>query len=156
MQSTTKKQTEFFPKPLAVRAAQAAPIIAPFVSRMQSAAIAECFRGEEKNYFMQKVVDLAELIDGMATTYEQDGKGDQAIVFLHYFHGDSHWFITEKDETGGVDQAFGYAILHGDEQCAELGYISIRELTRCNVELDFYFSPRTLADVKAERAKLAA
>lgn len=156
MQSTTKKPTEFFPKPLTIRAAQAAPVVAPFVSGMQSATIAEGFRGEESNYFMQKVVDLAELIDGMAKTYEQADKGDQAIVFLHYFHGDSHWFVTEKDVNGGVDQAYGYAILHGDEQCAELCYISIRELTRCNVELDLYFSPCTLAEVKAERMKRAA
>ncbi len=137
---------------LKVRASQAAKAVAPFVSVAQLRAMADGCRGEEKAFFMGKLIELAALIDGMPKTYEQDGKGDSAIVTLHYFLGGSDWYITEKDIEGGIDQAFGYAVLNGDEQCAELGYISIRELTRCGVELDLHFTPRPLATVKAERA----
>jgi hypothetical protein len=35
----------------------------------------------------------------------------------------------------------------------ELGYISIAELVANNVELDLYFTPRTLAEVKRERGE---
>lgn len=157
MQSTTeKKPTEFFPKPLAVRAAQAAPIIAPFISNAQAALFFDGMRGGEKNHFMQVVIDLADRIDVMALTDEQEGKGADAMVYLHYFRGGSSWFITEKDVAGNVDQAFGYTVLNGNDQCAELGYISIRELISHGVELDLYFTPRSLADIKAEREKRAA
>lgn len=66
----------------------------------------------------------------MPKTYEQDGKGDQATAHLHYFLNGSDWYITEKDMDGGIQQAYGYAILNGDDECAEVGYISIEELTR--------------------------
>ena len=42
-------------------------------------------------------------------------------------------------------------MLNGDEDCDELGYISIQELTACGAELDLYFAPRTPAEVKAAR-----
>lgn len=143
-------------EPLNVRASQAAKAIAPFMGTSQLRAIAAGCRGEEGKFFMEKLIEIAALIEGMPKSYEQDGKGDSAIVTLHYFLGGSDWYITEKDIEGGVDQAFGYAVLNGDEECAELGYISIRELTRCGVELDLHFTPRTLREVKAERAGASA
>ena len=100
---------------------------------------------------MQKLIDLAQQIDTMPKTYEQDGKGDQAIAHLHYFTGASDWYITEKDMDGGIQQAYGYAILNGDNECAEVGYISIEELTRHGAELDLHFAPRSLAEIKAKR-----
>lgn len=129
----------------------AAPLIKPYLSRMQYAALFAACGGEEKDFFMQKTVDLAQLIASMPVTYEQEGKGDDAIVFLHYFVGGSDWYITEKDVVGGVDQAYGYAILNGDDECAECGYISIKELTSNDVQMDFYFTPRSLAEIKAGR-----
>ncbi|MBK7550057.1 MAG: hypothetical protein IPI20_20760 [Rhodoferax sp.] len=101
---------------------------------------------------MQLFIELGERIAAMPKTYEQDGLGMQAVVHLHYFMGGSDWYITEKDMTGGVRQAFGYAVLNGDEQCAEMGYISIEELTRHGVSLNLHFKPCTLATIKARRA----
>lgn len=46
-------------------------------------------------------------------------------IHLHFFMADSEWFITEYD---GSDLFFGYAILNGDYECAEWGYISFQEL----------------------------
>jgi len=125
----------------------------PFVSRSQWEAMADLANaGEERQFFREKAKEFAERIAGMSRTYEQDGKGDQAAVHLHYFRGGSDWYITEKDMEGdGTRQAFGYAVLNGDEQNAELGYVDIGELTACGVELDLHFSPCKLSEVKAQR-----
>lgn len=141
--------------PEAIKAATSADGLAAldsfrqFLSRGQYRSIADAMRGEEGAEFIDKAQVLARLIDGMAKTYEQDGKGDQATAYLHYFKGGADWYITEKDASGkGTEQAFGSADLG---QGAELGYISIDELARNNVELDLYFAPVTLASVsKAE------
>lgn len=46
-------------------------------------------------------------------------------VFLHYFVGGSDWYITEWDRK---DLFFGYAILNGDYEMSEWGYISRDEI----------------------------
>ncbi len=83
----------------------------------------------------------------MPKTYEQDGKGDDAVVYLHYFRGDMDWYITEKDMEAEQHQAFGLADL--GMGFPELGYINISELIDNNVELDLYWEPKTLREVKA-------
>ena len=126
----------------------------PFLSRTQMAMLrtmAHPAHSQEWQFYVAKVEALADLVAGMVQTYQQEGKGDQATVYLHYFIGGSDWYITEKDVDGGVEQAFGYAVLNGDEDCAELGYISIQELAACGAELDLYFSPCTLGEIKARR-----
>lgn len=130
--------------------------IKPFLSKQQWSAISNDVDGLE--YEFKDVVDrLFKTITTMAKTYEQDEKGDDAICYLHYFHGNSDWYIVEKDSYIDKDngetiseqlQAFGYAVLNGDTQNAELGYISIKELTKLNVELDFYFDTTTLGKIK--------
>lgn len=117
-----------------------------FLSRGQFKTIADAMKGEEGRFFIDKAKVLAQLIEGMAKTYEQDGKGDDATAYLHYFKGSGDWYITEKDASGkGTEQAFGLAELG---QGGELGYISIDELVRNNVELDLHFDPKSLAALK--------
>ena len=126
--------------------------IRKFLSRSQYRAISQAMKGEEGSFFIDKAKALAALINGMAVTYEQDGKGDDAIAYLHYFQGAGDWFITEKDIDGGTPQAFGLAnIGHG----GELGYISIDELVKNNVELDLHFTPARLGDVSGSDEKAA-
>ena len=92
---------------------------------------------------------MEKLIASTPVTYEQDGKGDDAIVYLHYFFGGcKRLCITEKDIDGGVQQAFGYAVLFGDKENAELGYICITEITQYGAELDLYFTSCPLAEIK--------
>jgi len=120
-----------------------------FIGVNQLSAVGTAMRGEEKQFFFDMMVNLAGLVTTMPKTYEQDGKGDQAIVYLHYFINNMDWYITEKDidtDGEGQIQAFGYADF-GDQN-AELGYISISELIKNNVELDFYWVQKTLAEVK--------
>jgi len=122
-----------------------------FIGQSQLSAICEGCQGEEKQYFFDKAVEMADLVSNMPETYEQDGKGKQAVVFLHYFRGNMDWYITEKDcdpEGEGQIQAFGMADLgYG----GELGYISIQELILNNIELDMHFTPKTLAEIKASK-----
>lgn len=102
---------------------------------------------EEREHFQHLIMGTADLVKEMPVTYEQNGEKDP-VVFLHYFLHGSDWYITEKDIEGGVDQAFGYAILNGDLECAEWGYISIRELVENGVEMDLYFAPRKFSELK--------
>ncbi len=124
------------------------PLLQHFIGASQLAAMGDGVRGEEGQFFKDKFIEIARTIDAMPKTYGQDGKGDDAMVYLHYFKGGSDWYITEKDQETEQAQAFGYAILNGDKQNAELGYISIEELTKLGVELDLYWSPKTLGEIK--------
>jgi hypothetical protein len=122
--------------------------VRPFLPESEYNVMLAGCGGEEGAYFIQAFISLEELISIVPVTYAQDGKGDDAIVYLHYFTGNSDWYITEKDVDGGVQQAFGFAILNGDKDNAELGYISIIEITQCGAELDLYFTPCPLREVK--------
>lgn len=90
------------------------------------------------------LVQLAKDVNETPDIYTQDGKGKDSIVHLHYFTGNSDWFITEKN----LDEKlfFGYVVLNGDLQFSEFGYISIDEITSLNVELDFHFEKMTIKE----------
>ena len=133
---------------LKVQSDDAIQAIRPFLSHSQFSVMVSACCGEEGDFFRKKFIELEKLIASTPVTYEQDGKGDDAIVYLHYFFGGCDWYITEKDVDGGVQQAFGYAVLFGDTQNAELGYICITEITRFGAELDLYFTPYPLAEIK--------
>ncbi len=121
--------------------------IKPFLGEQQWSVISNNVDGSE--YEFKDVVDsLFKTISTMSKTYEQDGKGDDAIVYLHYFKGGSDWFITEKDSNEEQCQAFGYAVLNNDLEMAELGCINIKELKEFNVELNFYFETATLGHIQ--------
>ena len=129
-------------------ATQAIKTLQQFIGKSQMSAIRSGCYSEEKQFFFDKLVEMADLVSNMPETYEQDGKGDQAVVYLHYFMGNMDFYITEKDcdpEGEGQIQAFGLAdIGYG----GELGYISIQELIMNNIELDMYWTPKTLAEIK--------
>ena len=129
-------------------ATKALATLRPFLSASQMQAVADAMRGEEKQFFFDKAVELAGVIDSMPKTYDQDGMGDSAVAHLHYFRGGADWYITEKDMEGkGTEQAFGLADLgYG----GELGYISIDELISAGVELDFHFAPKTVGQIKGK------
>lgn len=121
-----------------------------FISPSQFIVMLAGTRGEEGDYFRAIITEHAERIRTMPRTYGQDGLGEDAIVYLHYFTGSADWYITEKDvettDEPGQHQAFGLADLFGDG--GELGYISILELVRAGVGFDLHWTPRTLAQVR--------
>jgi len=122
-----------------------------FIGKSQLHAIDQGCWGEERQYFYDKLVQMAGIVRTMPKTYEQDGLGDNAIARLHYFKGSCDWYITEKDsEPDGQHQAYGLADLgYGGES----GYISIVELIEIDVELDLHFTPSTLAEIKARESE---
>ena len=94
---------------------------------------------------------LEKIFTGMPKTYDQDGLGNNAIAFLHYFGPSQDWYITEKDMDYDQLQAFGYSNL-GDGY--EAGYISIVELIDLKLskamtlpQLDFFFTPQPIYEV---------
>jgi hypothetical protein len=121
------------------------PILRNFLSKTQLETLANNCRGEEKEFFKEKIAEIFELVSKMPKTYEQDGLGKEAIAYLHYFRGNMDWYIIEKDMGKEQFQAFGYAnIGYG----YEAGYISIEELKKNNVELDLYFEPKKIKDLE--------
>ena len=121
--------------------------LAHFVSAQQLQAIRALAKGEEAAFFANALTELQQTIDTMPLVYEQDGKGDETVAFLHYFKGGFDWYITERDFTDEQYQAFG--LVSG--QCLELGYVSIIELMSVGAEIDLHWTPKTLGEIKANR-----
>lgn len=124
-----------------------AATLVPFLPPVQREILSECLQGEEREFFAAKMEELRGIISTMPVTYQQDELGDQAIVYLHYFYGNCHWYITEKDMEGdGTIQAYGMAdIGYGPES----GYVSIEEIVQSDipVELDIHWQPKTRAEI---------
>ena len=128
--------------------------LAPFISTNQAWALAAGARGEEREFFKAKILEMAGIIEGMLVSYETDGQGMGAVVQLHYFLNGWDWYITEKDvdrDGKGQIQAFGFAD-SGEGFGPELGYISIKEILRCGAELDLHWTPCTLRQIKEKAA----
>lgn len=121
-----------------------------FMPVSQRYAVRDMLKGEEGAALFEKMLALKKTIETMPTTYQTDGQGDAAVVHLHYFRGGVDAWVTEKDRGDGSGeqgqfQAFGKVDLgYG----AELGYISIAELIENDVELDLYWTPKTLGELK--------
>lgn len=130
-------------------------ILKHFVSEGQLIVMVEGTRGEEKAYFKNKIIKLATLISTMPRSYQTDGQGKKAIAYLHYFLGQSHFYITEQDRDAGLKpigqqlQAFGVADLYDDG--GELGYISIQEIVNNGAELDLHWIPSDLQAIENRR-----
>ncbi|MHB1609635.1 MAG: hypothetical protein ACYCXX_13575 [Acidiferrobacter thiooxydans] len=119
--------------------------LAPFMGRAQTQVLWDlCRQGEERAFFRDLVMQWSQRIAGMPKTYEQDGKGAQAVAYLHYFLNGWDWYIVEKDVSGGGLQVFG--LTAGPEH--EMGYISLPEITGAGAELDLYWTPKTLVEIK--------
>lgn len=95
-----------------------------------------------------------ELLKELPALYSQDGKGYDAIAYVHYFSMNGwHWYGTEFD---GDDTFFG--LVRGLE--TELGYFSLRELESLEgriagtlpipiklVERDLHWEPKPLREI---------
>jgi hypothetical protein len=126
-----------------------------FMGRSQAAAIHCCLRGEEADYFRAKLRHLQEVVDNMPVTYETQEAGASAFARLHYFRGGCDAWIAELDAGAPDDapedyqsQAWGMVDLgYGPE----IGYVSIPELLAAGMELDLYWKPQTLAEIRRAR-----
>ena len=55
-------------------------------------------------------------------------------IYLHFFIGGSDWYVAEYD---GEDLFWGYAILNGDFEMSEWGYLSFEELKQIKIPPGF-------------------
>jgi hypothetical protein len=73
---------------------------------------------------------------------ETDGMVEHPAI-LHYFYGGNDHFICEYDPDKGL--MFGYAILGGDLENSEWGYISVEELVNCKyTNIDYHFEEQSI------------
>lgn len=118
-------------------------------------------RGEEGEFFDRKMIEILDTLRAMPGPGATDGQGKSAIAHLHYFTPSGDWYITEIDRSDQTTlasrqhQAFGWADPFGDPRCAELGYISLAELTAAGAELDYHWTPQTLAACLGESEESA-
>ena len=124
--------------------AAAVRVLAPFIGKSQMRVMGDACRGEEGEWFREKLCELAGIIERMPSSYETDGQGDRAIVHLHYFTGGWDFYLIEKDANPEQHQAFGLVV--GFEP--ELGYICLPEILQAGAELDLHWEPKTLAEVR--------
>lgn len=76
-----------------------------------------------------------EQLEKIPRLYEtEDIPLEDKLIYLHFFIGGSDWYIAEYD---GKDLFFGYAILNGDTEMAEWGYVSFKELRSLRVPPGF-------------------
>ena len=94
-----------------------------------------------------------EIREALPALYSQDGKGDDATVYVKFFLPGTGWtwFATEFDPEDGIF----FGLVAGHE--TELGTFSLAELQKLSlwggallVERDLYFDPKPLADVRRE------
>lgn len=124
-------------------ALQALTRLVHWMPRQQVLTLKHALYSEEKEGIADLVLRAEEAIEALPMPYSTDGQGNAAIARLHYFRGGVDAWITERDSSEVQHQAFGLIDLgHG----AELGYISIQELIDNGVELDLYWSLKTLED----------
>ena len=77
-------------------------------------------------------VPSKERLDKIPRLYKNEGIPlKDKLIYLHFFLGDCNWYIAEYD---GEDLFWGYAILNGDFQNAEWGYISFFELRELKID----------------------
>ena len=125
--------------------------IAPFIGTAQTWAIVNGCKGEEREFFKDKILEMAQVIAAMPKSYETDGQGKEAVAHLHYFTGSWDWYITEKDvDSDGKGQIQAFGMVDGYE--CEMGYINLKEVTRAGAELDLHWTPCTLRQIKEKAA----
>ena len=73
-----------------------------------------------------------EQLDRIPRLYETENIPlEEKLIYLHFFIGGCDWYIAEHD---GDDLFFGFAILNGDYEMAEWGYVSFAELKSICIE----------------------
>lgn len=110
-------------------------------------------RGEEGEFFMRKIVDAARTAERLYAMHGENLNADGTHPLeLHYFDSlsNSDWYVSELGPDG---TAFGYAILAGDVEMSEWGYMNINEIfAACPyAELDYHADGLTVERAVGER-----
>lgn len=102
--------------------------------------------------YSDSIIDLYKIVKDIPELYATDGIKEK-IAYLHYFTSSSDWYVIEigkgdifDDDSEIQKEAFGYAILNGDMQNAEYGYMNIDEIKKY-AELDLHFTPKNINEI---------
>jgi hypothetical protein len=89
---------------------------------------------------------LNDIAANLPTLYATEGKKD-TLITVHYCYRSTDFYVLEFD---GEDTFFGFMILNGDRENAELGYQCRSELFHALplLNLDYWFKPKTLQEIK--------
>ena len=92
--------------------------------------------------------NVVQAYQDIPSLYNQDGKGNNAVAYLHYFVGGVDWWVTEYDRSTGI--MFGLSSLNNEWN---LGYFNVSFFKNNDLspfqkpELDFYFKYQTLNEI---------
>lgn len=132
-----------------------------FISPKQLSMIGSLCRGEEGEHFRSKLVELAAIVAAMPATYQGREFETGPVAHLHYFTASADFYIVEKDSGSATDapgtgqiQAYGLADIYHDG--GEIGYISLPEIFAAGAEIDLYWQPKTIAEIRSERSTVTA
>ena len=88
--------------------------------------------------------------------YETEGVPlEEKLIWVHFFIGGCDWYVSEYDEEENL--FWGYAILNGDLDMAEWGYVSFDELKSIRippgfeVDCDQYWQIKKAIDIEKIR-----
>lgn len=123
---------------------EALKIAKNYINPNQLSVIKQLAKGEEGEFFVAKIIEIANVVQAMPITYQTQNIKDP-IAQLHYFTNNCDWYITERDKEPEQLQAFGAANFGNGY---ELGYISIVELLANNAELDLYYTPVPISKIR--------
>jgi hypothetical protein len=125
------------------------PLVRPYLGYPQQEALLYALQGAEAPAAAALLDQLVVTLQAMPHYLHTRALGGAALVHLHYFQGESHWYVTELD--GEVKQAsgYGFVVINGDLQNADPQYIDIAYLVRYATELDLYWTPLTVGALKA-------
>jgi len=128
--------------------------LSKFMPRAQRMVLTSQLAGEEGEGIAEIVNAVAKVIAEMPETYQTEGQGLNALAHLHYFIAGVEAWIVEKDRgdpnNGDTSQtqAYGMVTMTGNVEDGQVGYVSIEELVEAGAELDLYWTPKTLAQVR--------
>ena len=125
---------------------QSIETILKYMPISQALCFVEGLNGEEGSYFQEVAKNISEVIEKAPALYETDGKGEEVKPVLHYFWGNVDIYVTEIDRE--TQQHFGYASL--GLGYFEAGYIDLSYIFESIplLNLDFYFTPKTIAEYR--------
>lgn len=129
-----------------------------WISKLQRNVLTHLLQGEEGGHFAEILTGLKMRIETMPKTYETDHLYvKDKVLHLHYFIGGVDAWIVERDVGDSPDgdglgpqiQTYGkQGLFDGGWNGAEWGFISIQELIDNNANIDLYFTPRQVKEMR--------
>lgn len=125
-----------------------------FIGSSQRLILSCALRRTEGAYFRRVIDDLSHRIAQMPRVGANAPICDpnSETVHLHYFMGSRHWYVLARDASHAQERAYGVC-RWGSEEPEAAGYFPLNVLLSAGAELDMYFEPTPLAELKRAWAR---